>query len=330
MNADFMLPGISLDDMRLHAIFHPYALSRVKYAFEQKLRFVHYTTAETAVNIIQSREVWMRRTTAMNDYKEFQYGMWECLAPAYKEHKANLERVLDTMFPGCVAAFEQRFNQLVHHLEANTFITSISEHQVIEEYDEDEYGRLSMWRAYGGKNGVAIVLNGAPFHQATHALNAYTSPVAYFTPKEVRSQLAAIIQSMEANADFLKLQGVEKLQRSLFECFRWAALCTKHPGFMEEREWRIIHSPIFNPSTTLVPATVTIDGIPQKIFKIPLKNIPNEKLFGIEISEIIDRIIIGPSRFPFEIYEALVEELKKAGVPNAEEKVFTSTIPLRQ
>lgn len=36
----------------------------------EKKRFVHYTTAESALNILKSEEIWLRNATLMNDYME--------------------------------------------------------------------------------------------------------------------------------------------------------------------------------------------------------------------------------------------------------------------
>jgi hypothetical protein len=38
-----------------------------------------------------------------------------------------------------------------------TYLACLSEHQ-----DEDEHGRLPMWRAYGATTGIALVINAAP------------------------------------------------------------------------------------------------------------------------------------------------------------------------
>ena len=35
---------------------------------------MHYTTAEAALKIIDSKRVWMRNTTCMADYREVQHG----------------------------------------------------------------------------------------------------------------------------------------------------------------------------------------------------------------------------------------------------------------
>jgi hypothetical protein len=37
-------------------------------------RFVHYTSAESALSIIKSKHLWMRNTTCMTDFREVQHG----------------------------------------------------------------------------------------------------------------------------------------------------------------------------------------------------------------------------------------------------------------
>ena len=37
-------------------------------------RFVHYTSAENALKIIQSKRLWLRNTLCMSDFREVQHG----------------------------------------------------------------------------------------------------------------------------------------------------------------------------------------------------------------------------------------------------------------
>jgi len=54
-------------------------------------------------------------------------------------------------------------------------------------------------------------------------------------------------------------------------------------------------------------------GAPQPIYKILLKNVPEENLLGVEISELVNRIIIGSAQHPLPMYEAFVTLLEQAG-----------------
>ena|ERR1700689_4939027 len=41
---------------------------------DEQLRFVHYTSAEAALQIIRQKRLWMRNTTCMADYREVRHG----------------------------------------------------------------------------------------------------------------------------------------------------------------------------------------------------------------------------------------------------------------
>lgn len=73
----------------------------------------------------------------------------------------------------------------------------------------------------------------------------------------------------------------------------------------------------------------SINGIPQNIYKIPLQNIPEENLTGIDIPSLVEKIIIGPSNNPLDIKQAFEVLLRDAGVENPSEKIVFSNIPLR-
>lgn len=65
--------------VQLEKIFMPEAVrQRAKAAFIDEnsvpVRFVHYTSAEAAIKIIQSRRMWMRNTMCMADYSEVLHG----------------------------------------------------------------------------------------------------------------------------------------------------------------------------------------------------------------------------------------------------------------
>jgi hypothetical protein len=69
--------------------------------------------------------------------------------------------------------------------------------------------------------------------------------------------------------------------------------------------------------------------VPQPIYKIPLKDIPEIGFFG-SIPSLINRVIIGPTEYPLALSEAFVQLLEEAGVQEAASKVCVSDIPLRK
>jgi hypothetical protein len=70
-----------------------------------------------------------------------------------------------------------------------------------------------------------------------------------------------------------------------------------------------------------------IDELPQTIHKIPLDGQGSPLLAGFDIASLFDRLIIGPTQYPWVLHEAFSAALKRAGV--TEPKISLSLIPLR-
>lgn len=312
-------------EKRVEELFFPYATRKQNEVKANGSRFVHYSTAEAAVKILKSKEVWMRKKTTMNDFMEVEYG-FELLRTAYVgEAGAPLKAVLERLFPGACEELEERFNSWLPTFRNETFITCISEHLD----HEDAIGRLSMWGAYGGGNGVAVVLNNTAFATASDALKAYTSPVAYVSAAQFAREFAQISNNLAADEDFLRLIGRDAAISNVFTMMRFMIVGTKHPGFHEELEWRILHTPSLEPSERIPRSIEVIQGVPQLVHKIPLKSYPDEGFLGAEIPELVERIIIGPSLHGYAMRDAFVGILEEAGVADAGARVYVSDIPLR-
>lgn len=102
-----------------------------------------------------------------------------------------------------------------------------------------------MWRAYGGKSGVAVVLNGNVFFSESEVLNVFSTQVSYLS--DFTSNFAKGSENMKREADFIKSSDRELLKQMVFIMLWFSVLCTKHPGFGEEKEWRVIASPKLYP-----------------------------------------------------------------------------------
>ena len=263
----------------------------------------------------------------MNDFTEVEHGFeYLCKFFSNDEFKRAFYDALDGCGEGIAQNTLDLFDVWWNSIRTNTYITCISEHDAKEDND----GRLSMWRAYGqGSVGVAVVMNGAVFGSSTDVLRAYTSPVSYLTQEDFHEEIHKVVENIKQKQNLLRTLSRDTIVGLAYNTLLFSVTCSKHPGFHEEREWRVIHTPEQMVSRILIKSTEIIRGIPQNIYKIPLKNIPEADLIGIEIPELINRIIIGPSEFPGAIYDAFVAVLNDAGVDDANSKVVVSGIPLR-
>lgn len=306
---------------QLYADFFPEEAKRRKAAKQGK--FVHYTSAEVAMSILTNKEVWMRNARTMNDYSEIEYGS-DCLQEAVLSKAGReMEQILSDNFEQG-PNFYGTLQMFIANARDNTYLSCISEHNP----SEDELGRLSMWRAYGGTTGVAIVVNNTPFTSPTDALRAYTFPVTYCKPSDYIERFRVMRDALKAKLPEYRAEPTPFL-RGLFMLMRYSVLCTKHPGFGEELEWRIVYDPISSPSPFIPSALHSVRGVPQRVCKLQLRDIPEAHFFGASIPDLVDRIIIGPTSHPQVMYEAFVQLLKDCGVANSQDKVRVSDIPLR-
>jgi hypothetical protein len=300
---------------------------------EMRGRFVHYTKAEAALNIIRKKRFWMRNTNCMSDFSEVQHGF--NILNSFFSNKANKEsftEALDDCFPGVASEAISMFNNSVHDIMFNSYISCLSEHQPSENLN----GRLSMWRAFGGTaTQIAIVLN-IPYTFSMLHLRIIFSSVAYFSESAAHEHLQEVIRNVRANREYLQSIGRDALARLVFTTLLFHVVCVKHEGFHEEREWRAIYAPTLGAYQPLLGASPLMEsstevpaGVPQVVYKLPLDASVSDQIEDLHFTRIFDRLIIGPTPYPEPIRRAFVDELTKAGVINSDELVRVSGIPIR-
>ena len=313
---------------QIESIFFPYAYKRRERLLEKNLGLVHYTTAETAIKIIKNQTFWMRDTRCMSDFREVQHGFELLLRYFNKDdgkNRAKFCTAVDGSFADAGKEALKRFDDWWAHIQSGTYICCFSEH---DPKTDNDYGRLSMWRAYGQKSGVAIVLKPPPPAGAL-PLNVLLSPVAYFADKHLDREFDDVIYKIGHHSQFLKTQPRANVIFFAYRMLAMAAVSLKHPAFKEEQEWRLVHFPAEQPSPHVEHTTEIVGGISQLVYKVRMRNEPSADINGISFPELFDRIIIGPTQYAGPIYASLVEELGNAGVTDSAKKVFFSGVPLR-
>jgi hypothetical protein len=180
----------------------------------------------------------------------------------------------------------------------------------------------------GGPN-VALVIKPDAALAESDVLGAYSYPVIYKTEKELSEMFRAKFRLMEGAKTLLA--GVDKAQ--LKDIILWAldafVYCLKHPVFAEEREWRVVYRPNKFRSSVLESSVQSIGGVPQPVFKIPLKLHGDEGQLDLRPASLIEKVIIGPTDAPYVQYRAFVSALERAGVGNPERRVAISSVPFR-
>lgn len=197
----------------------------------------HYTSIGTLERISQTGEIWFSNPLYMNDVDELRYGMNLGLH-AVRSHTGLREACPPDHYNALLDAFDAYYTAFDGDSAFDVYVFSCSEHD--DEIGDD--GLLSMWRGYGGDgNGVAIVFDmtellasGAPLlvHQVQYL--SYEASEAWMEQK--LQQFANALQRTGG-----PVTGMKAAAAALFERIKLFALFTKHRGFHEEREWRMVY-----------------------------------------------------------------------------------------
>lgn len=114
---------------KLLEILNPYATKKRAEMAQRGGRFVHYTSAENALKIINTKNLWMRNTKCMIDYRELQHGLDELRSVLGKASPSGGEfvRALDACCSGITqqafAFFEGWWKDVFQHLRHVGFRT---------------------------------------------------------------------------------------------------------------------------------------------------------------------------------------------------------------
>jgi hypothetical protein len=319
------LSGLDPEARLLTELFVPHLYEKAT-QLNPNSRFAHYSSAETAIKIISNREVWMRNARYQNDHSEIEHGL-DCLMYAYNKNRTFVSEVLGSFSNVLCASIETTFKDYYAYISNDTYISCLSLHESHEVYN----GRLSMWRGYGNlEDAVALILKPEPFLRPTDALRAYTFPIRYGYEQDFEAQFLSMLTRWKEEKETLSQFAVDVLTYWVIVCFLNLIVSQKHPGFREETEWRVIYNPGLKKSLRISPETVSFRGGPEIIQKIPLTDVPDEGLAGIEPRELIERIIINPRMaMPDRAIAALSAILTKNGFSDVSDRITVSDIPWR-
>lgn len=328
----------------LSNVFFGHSEERIRQAKADHRQFVHYTSSHAALSIINNKEIWLRNASVMNDYAEIAHGE-SCIHYCLIGHHDTAERskkVLNSLVEGLHDQATFDFFNSSGMRRAFTYLLSVSEHGpekigpgTVD--TESQLGRLSMWRAYGSSGGVALVFDGHALLDPREIVPVYVSPVFYGNPDEFSIEYHRMLSSIEQNLDALKKIDPAILANNFQRSLHFASLSTKHPGFVDEREWRLTYSanPVsenigdaeFNAQSALQREFVTINGVPQRIYKIQFRDYGESG--STALSQILRHAIVGPSQFPIVIADALNIALLRAGMLPEKSNPAISNIPIR-
>jgi hypothetical protein len=116
-----------------------------------------------------------------------------------------------------------------------------------------------------------------------------------------------------------------------FERLKLFAIFTKHRGFLEENEWRVVYmrdrdtAHVFD---RMFSYWVGPRGVEPKL-KLKIEAIPGLPETNLTLAEIVDRIILCPSLSSPLARNTILKMLESLGRADLKDRVVSSTIPFR-
>lgn len=307
-------------------LFQPIYARRLRKTRLHNMRFAYYTSASTGLNILKGRALWMRAAACMNDYREIDYGIQLLNHTIYGSdyRRSRVKELAENLGwgSGTVDQMLSDLNRNEQQYVTHTYLACVAEHRP----QERGKGRLSMWRAYGRKTGIAIVLKPSAIFFPIEPLPLLLTPVEYLTQNQFTNGFDWMLDNLNRNLMELKAYEPKKMLDYFVHMLLASIFSIKNPGFSEEKEWRFLYHETNN--THLHHDIVVVDGVPQIIYKLPICG-PKDQGPGVPLDEALDEIIIGPSQFAEVIRTAFIRALMEMGIHNAEQRVSKSNIPLR-
>jgi hypothetical protein len=284
----------------------------------------HYTSAEGLIGILQSRSIWLTDLRYMNDSSELQYA--RTLVEARIENKRATDG-LSTTQQEFLRRVQMTFDPFKHG--SSVFAASFCEAGNL----------LSQWRAYRGRGGGYAI--GIDFF---HTLRFLSRPsvlrrVVYDKAAQERLLDTVIEQFLITIDTFSTDRPPEDIADFLpIACQHFAAVigeflfALKHPDFIEEREWRLVHFAHVDPRMNrgvVTPQVRSYEGNVIPYFIVEFKaavEASKDDTSGIPFP--IAELVIGPT-VGAQLNRQSVKTLLLSMNPDVEPRIKESEIPLR-
>lgn len=309
----------------LFDVMFPYNAGRLDDIKQHGRKFAHYTTAETALAILSGECIWLRNVEVMNDHSEISHGTGLLRQALEGQDGRDFIDLINTVHDGISNTVVTWLVQETYDARATTYMTSLCEHG-----PADWLGTLSMWRSYGGPTaGVALILNAEPELEPGIDMGTHLSPVLYGGHDEFNAQFKRVLDGLRANLPLLASVKDMTAAQVIVSALQFALLSSKHKGFAEEKEWRVLYLENQHQTDSPVKRRVrSIGGVPQVVYELPLNK--RAGVPQLNWDKLLHGILIGPSLYPEVIQRAFQVELKRLGVGRFDQIVEISDIPLRQ
>lgn len=320
----------------------------------------HYTNLSGVRGILESQLLWATHYSALNDQTEVRHLRAPLEAIVFRIVNNELRQRCNASFSfkrqvdkfgGLAAQSRKVANHIVDILYgitlekhdegdalAEPYILSFCAHSKDEQYFR-KHGLLSQWRAYGTSGRFALVFDTKELLQimkgegdAFHYNHMAISDVVYDNQKEAfEEEFSDLRSSLQIFYAENLIEDRNNFETNLFTPFFGAITRFKHHAFLEEREVRMVASPV---TEGLLEMAIKTGEISEKTHRKSIKEIHSHDKSGAKVQFIklnefsgasplpIKRIIVGPQKNQDEQVNTILELVGKTRIP-----IFRSETP---
>jgi hypothetical protein len=288
----------------------------------------HYTSIKAIENILSTDEIWFSNPLFMNDLQEMRFGLNQ--GSRLFSDAELLKKAVGTDARAAILqhAFSQYFQNFDGQDAFDTYVFCLSEHD-----RSNMDGLLSMWRGYGQHgSGAALVFDTAKLTMVPES-RLLIAKVSYGSDEDRSLQLRELLNRWARISEETALPD-DKLHLAAhcaFSAIKAFALTTKHRGFSEEAEWRVMYYPERDRAGALkdfLGYYIGDRGVEPKL-KYPIDYIANVSAPDLGLDRLLHKIILGPSISSPLAKRSVQRMLEKIKKKNLVERLHSSGIPLR-
>jgi hypothetical protein len=319
-----------MDDAEIRNLFEPlWAEVQGEDSFPNKRPLLaHYTSMTVLESILRNKEIWFSHPLLMNDPQEVTFGLNAVAQLFDTSERVRAACGTPQRFETLRNTFIFWFNKFTQEHLPNTFVLCLSEHA-----KGDNDGLLSMWRGYGDQGrGAAIVFDTAKIIPRDDSF-LIVAKLYYGSENQRRDWIQMLLAR---SADILKNNAIPDAKLVvcsffIFQRLKQLAIFTKHRGFQEENEWRVVYMRDIAESELLNHMIGYWNGPrgvePKLKFKLEtIAGMPETEDLSLE--RLVDRIILGPVSSPLAV-NACATMVQNLGQPELKDRIRRSTIPFR-
>lgn len=239
----------------------------------------HYTDLEGVKGIFTSRTLWLSKFTATNDISEIKL--------AIEHFQGFAARTARTLAAAEGAFLREAAAQLEGFRRTNICIASFCE----------QHDLLSQWRSYGNDGrGVALGFNCARLLEVARANGLRLLRCVYEPAQHERISASLTDMLLEARRATPSGDGAG-LVAQFNDVFLRVAPVIKDHRFGEEREWRLVSTPVAFDH----PAMIAVLKGNQASLKLTVRLTMDSEA----MSNMIPRVTIGPTLDPHNVSDAI-------------------------